>query len=185
MLVDFDDYCEDENRLDLLAQLHAINPAFRCTVFAIPGRGSVRFWRETPTWIELAVHGWEHPHPREAEHWTAEEAGYVMDECAEMFAHGFKAPGWQISDGTYAAATERGWWIADHWDNDHRRPAGQLVHVISPDAAVARDPNHWHGHIPDVCGNGIAERFDELVERVALAGTFQLVSEVVTPWKAP
>jgi len=185
VIVDFDDFCEADNRLDLLEKLRVINPAFRCSVFAIPGKGSEDFWRSTPDWIELAVHGWFHPSPHEAESWSLEQAGFVMDHCAELFTHGFKAPGWQISDPTYVAARERGWWIADHWDNDARRPVGQLTHVISREAGAGHDPGHWHGHIPNVCGNGIAERFDELAERVALAGHFELISEAVTPWEAP
>jgi hypothetical protein len=183
MLVDFDDYCEDENRLDLLHELKTINPAFRCTVFAIPARGTTAFWESTPDWIELAVHGWEHPHPREAENWSFEQAAFVMDYCSELFAHGFKAPGWQISNDTYLAASDRGWWVADHWDNNQRRPTGQLAHVISPAAGAMCDPDHWHGHIPNVCGNGIEETFHYLSERVAVAESFELVSEEVTPWK--
>lgn len=182
MVVDFDDYNEDENRLDLLQQLKRINPLFKCTVFAIPALGSEGFWRSTPKWIELAVHGWEHPHPYEAVSWSYEQAGFVLDHCSELFAHGFKAPGWQISDETYRAATDRGWWIADHWDNDDRRPEGQLVHRIEPDYATRGD--HWHGHIPDVCGNGIAETFSTLSEAVGLATRFQFISEVVSPWTA-
>lgn len=185
MLVDFDDYCEEENRLDLLEKLRALNPAFRCTVFAIPARGSVAFWESTPDWIELAVHGWAHPHPYEAARWTERDAVFVMAYCDNLFAHGFKAPGWQISDDTYRAATKCGWWIADHWDNDHRRPAGQLTHVISRAAGAGVDPDHWHGHIPDVCGNGIGETFSVLAERVAAATSFELISEAATSWEAP
>ena len=63
MIVDFDDYSENLNHLGLLRKLREINPDFRCTVFAIPALGSVRFWERTPDWIELAVHGWWHPTP--------------------------------------------------------------------------------------------------------------------------
>jgi hypothetical protein len=180
VLVDFDDYCEDQNRLDLLGQLREINPAFRCTVFAIPARGSTEFWESTPDWIELAVHGWEHPHPREAEAWTYEQASFVLAYCAELFVHGFKAPGWQISDETYRAALEHDWWVADHWENDARRPAGLLTHRIAPDYATVG--GHWHGHIQNVCGNGLEETFHILSERVATSESFDLISECVSPW---
>ncbi len=183
MVVDFDDYCEDDNRLDLLEELRRINPAFKVTLFAIPARGSETFWRETPDWIELAVHGWWHPHPREAEHWSYEQATFVMDYCASWFAHGFKAPGWQISPATYEAAMEKGWWVADHWDNDAKRPEGLLTHRIAPD--YRETPDHWHGHIPNVCGNGIEETFDELSARVYRAESFEFISEKVTPWSSP
>ena len=181
MVVDFDDYCEDDNRLDLLFKLKEANPAFKCTVFAIPAQGSEKFWRTTPEWIELAVHGWWHPHPREAENWTREQTKFVFSYCHDLFVHGFKAPGWQISDATYEVAMESGWWIADHWDNDARRPQGLLTHRIAPDYQTSGD--HWHGHIPNVCGNGIEETFDQLSQKVSQAESFQFISERVTPWQ--
>lgn len=180
MLCDFDDFCEDENRLDLLHELHDINRAFRCTLFAIPGRGSAEFWDGVPDWCELAMHGWLHPHPREAKHWTYEQTLDVLQARPPRFVNGFKAPGWQVSDGTYQALMEQGWWIADHWENDGRRPAGMRSHVIQPSYRTNGD--HWHGHIGNVCGNGIEETFDELADRVRESGSFQWMSEVIAPW---
>lgn len=179
MLVDFDDLTEADNRLDLLERLHDANPAFRCTLFAIPALGSDAFWDSVPEWCELAMHGWLHPDPHEAEHWTYEQAIEVLAAKPERFVSGFKAPGWQISDGTYEALRWSGWWLADHWDNDARRPEGIPVHVISRDAGAGVDPEHWHGHIGNVCGNGIAETFDTLLARVRNAESFQVMSEVV------
>ena len=73
-----------------------------------PRSGFEKFWRTTPDWIELAVHGWWHPHPREAENWTREQTKFVFSYCNDLFVHGFKAPGWQISDATYEVAMESG-----------------------------------------------------------------------------
>lgn len=179
MLVDFDDFCEHDNRLDLLQQLRDANSQFRCTLFAIPALGSEEFWDSVPEWCELAVHGWEHPHSREAEHWTYDEALTVISRKPQRFVRGFKAPGWQVSDDTYEALRFVGWWIADHWENDSRRPRGILAHVIRPDYLASE---HWHGHIPNVCGNGIEETFPQLLSRVEAAESFDLISEVVEPW---
>ena len=176
MLCDFDDFCETENRLDLLNLLHEANPAFRCTLFAIPAKGSPEFWESVPEWCELAVHGWEHPHPREAADWSYEEALQVLAARPPRFVEGFKAPGWQVSDGTYQALDDCGWWIADHWENLVRIPPGLRTHIISPNW---RYSDHWHGHIGNVCGNGIEETFFELMERVRAAESFQVMSEVV------
>jgi hypothetical protein len=182
VLVDFDDFCEDAHRLDLLQALHDANPAFRCTLFAIPGRGSASFWNDVPDWCELAVHGWMHPHSREAEHWNYLDAVKVLARKPPRFTNGFKAPGWQISHDTYRALEDFGWWIADHYDNDWRRPRGIRAHVISRESAAGVDPDHWHGHIGNVCGNGIEETFDVLLPRVVEAESFQFISEVVEPW---
>ena len=179
MIVDFDDLTEADNRFDLLHALKTANPLFRVTLFAIPALGSDEFWESVPEWCELAMHGWLHPHPREAEHWTYQQAIEVLHKRPERFAKGFKAPGWQVSDATYNALKDSGWWIADHWDNDGRRPKGLLAHVISRAAGAGKDPGHWHGHIGNVCGNGIEETFPELLQRVKDASSFELISEVV------
>lgn len=182
MVVDFDDFREHENRFNLLERLREINPAFRCTLFAIPTQGSAAFWASVPDWCELAMHGWSHPHPQECAGWSYERALEALDNRPPGFAEGFKAPGWQMSDGTYYALVERGFWLADHWENNHRRPKGIRCHVISMAAARLEDPDHWHGHIDNVCGNGIEETWDALAQRVSEADHFEFVSEVVEPW---
>ncbi len=175
MVFDFDDFHETNHRYDLLWQLKEANPGFRCTLFAVPGLGSDEFWETVPDWCELAVHGWLHPHPREAEHWTRDEAIDVMLAAPGWFVDGFKAPGWQISDGTYEAIMELGWWCADHPENDARRPDGLVVNVVG-------GPDHWHGHIQNDCGNGLEETFPKLLEVVRSAKSFEWVSEAVAPW---
>jgi hypothetical protein len=184
VIVDFDDFCEDDHRLELLETLREANPLFRCTLFAIPARGSTEFWDAVPEWCELAAHGWEHPDPYESSAWTYDQAMDSLMCTPARFVSGFKAPGWQISQGTYQAIAEAEWWVADHWDNDDRRPDGIRAHVIAPPAACGADPDHWHGHIPNVCGNGIAETFPELLQRVREAVSFEWVSECTTPWRA-
>lgn len=176
MILDFDDFHEHNHRYDLLERLKQENPAFRCTLFAVPGLGSDAFWNDVPDWCELAVHGWLHPDPREAENWTREETIDVLLSVHERFVKGFKAPGWQISNGTYEALIELGYWLADQPYNDGRRPEGLMVHRLG-------DGDHWHGHIQDVCGNGLAETFSVLLGCVRAAESFELVSEVVQPWR--
>ena len=132
--------------------------------------------------MRAGVHGWEHPHPREAEHWTYLDAVKVLARRPPRFVNGFKAPGWQISADTYRALMDMGWWVADHYENDWRRPRGIRAHVISRTASDGTDPEHWHGHIPNVCGNGIEETFDRLLPVVEAAESFQFISEAVEPW---
>lgn len=172
LCVDFDDFHESNHRLDLLQQLRTFNPAFRCTLFAVPALGTPGFWQSVPEWCELAVHGWLHPDPHECADWTADRMRELIAAKPPRFVEGFKAPGWQISDGCYQALAEAGWWVADQHYNDQRRPAELRVHCEG-------DGDHWHGHIQNVCGNGLEERWDELVDRVRRAETFQLVREAV------
>lgn len=191
MICDWDDFTEDNNRLDLLAELKRTNPLFKCTVFAIPSRCSDAFLLTVPDWVELAVHGWFHGDPPtdggECKDW---ERGLLRRHVIcwnnvrtfhptvkRPFAKGFKAPGWQISDGCYMDLLEAGWWCADKAYNDDRRPHGLLVHRDG-------DGDHLHGHIQNVCGNGLEETFADTMARVRSATSFQFISEVVQPWKS-
>ena len=171
MIFDWDDYHEANNRLDLLQQLKAANSDFKCTVFAVPGLGSDAFWSSTPGWIELAVHGWKHPHPRESENWTYEQMDEYMNKVPQFFVNGFKAPGWQISDGSFNWLLDNGWWVADQSYNDYRRPPSLPAYTLRA--------NSWHGHIQNDCGNGLEETFAQVLELVTEAKSFELVSEVV------
>lgn len=179
MVFDWDDFAEDNHRYDLLLELKRQRPDFRCTLFAVPGLGSEKFWSKVPDWIELAVHGWEHPHPYECAAWSYGRMEALLDHpiVQDFFVKGFKAPGWQISDDCYRVLMDRGYWVGDHPKNDERRPEGLLSHVWG-------GRHHWHGHIQDVCGNGLEETFEAVQQLVRLADTFEFVSETVTPWRA-
>lgn len=176
MVFDWDDFSETNNRLDLLYRLKGLRDDFRCTLFAVPGLGSELFWETVPEWCELAVHGWKHPDPHECENWTYERTMEAMATAPARFVDGFKAPGWQISQGTYKALHDHGWWVADHPDNTGRRPEGIRTHVLDI------GPRHWHGHIQNVCGNGLEQTWQQVVQLVTTADSFELVSESVTPW---
>lgn len=182
MIFDTDDFHETNHRLDLLEQLRDANPLFRMTAFAIPAYCSPEFLASLPEWIEVVPHGWAHggrdcSNPREAENWTYEQAMDVLLSKPDRMVEGWKSPGWQISDGTYQALLELDWWCADHPENDDRRPEGIRTHVLG-------GCDHVHTHVQNVCGNGLEETFFELLPRVANAESFELVSEVVQPWKA-
>ena len=177
MIFDWDDFHEHNHKYDRLWELKRLRPDFRCTVFAVPGLGSDRFWAAVPDWIELAVHGWEHPDPYECAAWSRERMEQLLDEpvVQRYFVRGFKAPGWQISDGCYAVLRDRGYWVGDYPENNRRRPAGIYAHVVG-------GFDHWHGHIQDVCDNGLEETWPQLVDCVRNASSFEFVSEKVAPW---
>lgn len=173
MTFDFDDFHEGNHRLDLLLELKHLNPLFRCTVFAIPGLGSDWFWSSVPRWIELAVHGWLHPDPYECSTWTRRRMEQLLDDPVVLkhFIHGFKAPGWQISDDCYQVLQERGWWVADQHLEDGRRPPDLPVYFYE-------DNGGWHGHVQNVCGNGIEETWAALQEAVKAGTQFRFCSEM-------
>jgi len=171
MTFDFDDFHETNHLLHRLEELKRANPLFRCTVFAVPGLGSDSFWASVPRWIELAVHGWTHPDPYECVHWDRGRMEQLLAEpiVRKHFVNGFKAPGWQISDDCYQVLLDRGWWVADQHLEDNRRPPGLPTYFY--------EDGGWHGHIQDVCGNGIEESWGRLVEAVKGCREFRFCSE--------
>ena len=172
MIFDTDDLYEGHDRLDLLWLLKEANPAFRMTAFCVTGLGSEDYWNSLPDWIECAAHGWLHPDPLEAKDWSYERAHEVLRSVPGRLAGGWKSPGWQISDGTYQALLDVGWWVADQHYNDGRRPPGLRYHCEG-------DGDHVHTHIGNVCDNGLEETWLYLLDRVRRAESFELISEVV------
>lgn len=172
MTFDFDDFHETNHKLDRLRELKLLNPLFRCTVFAVPGLGSDDFWASIPRWIELAVHGWLHPHAHECSDWDTSRMEQLLDEevVRKHFVNGFKAPGWQISDACYEVLLERGWWVADQHLEDHRRPANLRTYLYE-------DGDNFHGHIQDWGSNGIDESWWQLTGRIKNEREFRWCSE--------
>lgn len=175
MIFDTDDLWEGHDRMDLLLELKAANPAFRMTAFCVQGLGSASYWEALPDWIACATHGEFHPHPREAENWSYTKSMEVLLTAPSRLRGGHKSPGWQISDGMYQALRELNYWVADQHYNDHRRPYGLRYHCEG-------DGDHVHTHVQNVCGNGLEETFPYLLKRVREADSFELVSEVAVPW---
>ena len=171
MVFDWDDHCPDNDAMPYMLRLKELNPAFKATLFAIPALGDDEFWNSHPDWIELAMHGWAHPDPYEAAGWTYEQAIDVMLCKPERFVRGFKAPGWQISDATYRAIVDLGWWVADQHLEDSRRPAELPVYFY--------EDGNWHGHVQNVCGNGLEETWEHVCGLVAACEDFRFASEAV------
>lgn len=177
MVFDWDDVWPGHDGMERLTALHDLRPDFRCTLFAVPGRGTPDYWQSFPTWVELAVHGWLHT-PLECADWTRDDIAFAIHHRPSSFVAGFKAPFWTLSDDVYAGLLSAGWWVADHPSNDARRPEGLRTHVLDV------GPEHWHGHIGNDCGNGIEETWDHVVALVERAPSFEFMSEAVTPWRA-
>lgn len=159
IVVDLDDAYPGNDRLPMLLAIRHEVPRFKATLFAIPGRCTPR-WIETmlhhSDWLDIVPHGWTHATNRECERWEAQQA-YDALEAAEHLGFttkGFKAPGWQISDGCYEALEERGYWVADQTYNNARRPAGLRTYLLG---APPPDVHQIHGHIGHLNGHNANE----------------------------
>lgn len=178
------DMCQSHDCRDILLELKKINPAFKVTLFAIPGEMTAELtnWHEdNHDWVELAWHGFYHSSNYECEKITGYEFDNLMtyfDGFAKItpnFVSGFKAPGWQISDEAYRSLLQRGFWVADQAYNNDRRPKDLPVYIINDDPEITS----IHTHTWNCVGNGVYELFDQLVEQIKDETEFRFVSEVV------
>ena len=174
--------CQSHDCRDVLEELHKINPAFKATLFAIPGEMTQELldWCvENNNWVELAVHGFYHTSNYECEKITYGELNDKMIELGHItepyFSKGFKAPGWQISDDVLKWLKDNGWWVADQAYNDNRRPEGLKKYIIGEDPEITS----IHTHTWNCVGNGVYELYDQLVEQIKDETEFKFISEVV------
>ena len=171
MTFDWDDAYPGHDGFDRLLWLRELRPDFCCTLFTIPGLCTPEWCESMPGWVELAVHGWNHITTEECAEWTRDDMAWCLDQpiVKDFFVEGFKAPGWQISDDCYAELLDRGFWVADQHLEDKRRPKGLRTYFY--------EDGGWHGHIGNVCGNGIEETWERVVGAVRGAKEFRFVSE--------
>lgn len=200
MIFDFDDWganhvisdmCQSHDCRAKLDELHYAREAFRVTLFAIPGEMTpelLKWCDANRNWVELAVHGFYHTSNYECEKLTYEEFDRLMEELGGViepfFVKGFKAPGWQISDGAYKWLIDHKWWVADQSYNNDRRPVGLPAYVNNNGEfwsmnGIVEKHEAWHGHTWNCVGNGIYETFDHVKSLVENAESFQFVSEVL------
>jgi hypothetical protein len=194
VVFDSDDFCmyPGKNCLEQLLYLKDRFPNFKATLFAIPRYKNyyqVDFFKmvtdEWGNWLELALHGNTHETNFECQKWSKDDAIAYLNRYrnSRLFVRGFKAPGWQISRGTYQALLECNYWVMDHEvsiytepvPNKERRPRNLKVFELD-------DPRVIHTHTWDTQDNGIKE----MIAKWEVEGypfnedtKFKFISEVV------
>ena len=152
LVVDFDDFSEKNHKLDLLKKLKQEIPNLKVTLFTVPADSSKEFCQKIAQWdwVELALHGEKHNH-LECSIWTKEKTLEVLNKYEQWncFQKIFKPPYWAGSKGLYEALAEKGYIVA------------QTPTAIVGDNKVYRlNHNSVHGHIQNVCENGLEEKFN-------------------------
>lgn len=192
-LVDLDDLCEDKRSYDAIQLLDSLRkeiPTFCATLFTIPGLCSFEFieWlKETRPWLDLCGHGWKHATNYEASKWTREECADVLKRTRLLGIHtrGWKAPGWQISDGCYRALGAEGYWCADQESNHERWRADLPVYHLGIQVFIRHGnviPTKIHGHIGHLGGynaNALDLIYQDIIEAAKADTDFRFISEVM------
>jgi len=172
-IVDADDFCEENNGLETLEYIKSKVPNFKISLFTIPGLCSKEFLDKIKKldWIDMIPHGMKHQTPLEALKWTYDESIQYLKAIEPLnLTRGFKAPGWQISDGMYIALKEKGYWVADQPYNNNRRPEMKTY--------LLDGRNKKHYHIGHMGGHNINEISDFVEELVNLKGEFKFIKDV-------
>lgn len=198
-LLDLDDFADDERSLEDLLRLRDLQAdiqTFKATLFTIPARCSPTFIRtmiEEYQWLDLVQHGWHHRDNYECLSWTKADCKAALLAAREMgfTTRGFKAPGWQISDGCYEALAEEGYWVADQEYNNWRRPLAMPAYVIMNGRGhwVGYDGNQRletataiHGHLGNLNGpnaNALELIMDDIRAAAAKDSDFRFIREVM------
>lgn len=189
------DMCQSHDCRDKLDEFHYVNPNFKATLFAIPAEMTYELaeWcKANSSWIELAVHGIFHNSNYECEKMTYEEFDNALQPLEMMlsnyFVKGFKAPGWQISDGIYQWLLDHDWWVADQSYNNVRRAkiAKSLPAYVNNNGNFVAwngdqdtEVSGFHFHTWDCVGNGVYELSDQIKQDIKDETEFKFISEVL------
>lgn len=177
VVLDLDDFCEENDGINYLEALKAEIPNIKINLFTIPGRCSYQFLKSAwdTDWVDIIPHGFWHNTSRECEHWTYQQSlDYLIQMESMGFTRGFKAPGWQISDGMYRALANQNWWVADQEYNNERRPRGLRAYLLD-------HPNKIHGHIGHM-GSYNANEISLIYDQIIKQGTgkeFKFIKEII------
>lgn len=193
--LEYDDFSGVNSNFGILENFKEHYPNFKVTMFTVPWE--IRFGRNLQEsspitlpkfkpfvdaindcdWIEIALHGLTHA-PLEFAELSYKAAmqriviGMKMFENVGIknFAKIFKAPQWEISEEAEQAAKDMGFLVLHdqyyNWNLANDKPNER-----------APEPFIMHGHVQDVCDNGMAETMHRVL-KLPVDTEFKFLSEV-------
>lgn len=159
--LDFDDFGEKNHRLDLLWQLHDQFDDFKVNLFAIPNNCPPEFvdYVAGLGWIQLCVHGYYHKHHEEV------DEKFLINRSKlhqyHHFAPVYRAPYWQLSDTMYERLKKLGYKIMIHPDDPRQ---GIKYNWNTKDSPPFLKVLYGHGHVQNVCDNGIEQSMENILK---------------------
>ena len=186
IVLSLDDFYSANHELAKLDKLNDYFDDFKVTMFAIPTcmpEDWVQMDVLTRSYMELAIHGYFHKFHECIDWDTTTAIKAIMDAEEPWTIPGFKAPFWIDSDGTLEACAKLGYWVAL---NPEEPPYGKVppnLRTYYHDTDIANIPEEWegdylklHGHIQNVCSNGLPECFDNIL-RLPKNTEFMFISD--------
>lgn len=196
--IEFDDFSPINSRFDLLEKLKEHYPEFKVTMFTVPweiryGRNleesapitssKYKPWvdavKEYEDWIEIAPHGLTHA-PMEFAELSANEATKRLIIGTKMFENKgikytnlFKAPQWEISKEAKEAIEGMGFIVLEDGYYDWNLAEDLPEEIKNSDKIVIA-----HGHVQNVCDNGLEEVFHRLM-KLPVDTEFYFLSEAL------
>ena len=156
--LDFDDFGEQNNRLDWLWMLKEEFPKFKVNLFTCVGKCNPQFLEYISTlhWIQLCFHGWNHVNYEDVS-----EKALSMAVKDFGFAKIYRAPYWNLSDKMYERLKKLGFKIMLHPDDPRQ---GIKYNWNIKNSPPSLDILYGHGHIQDTQGNGLVEAFENIMK---------------------
>ena len=186
-ILDFDDFSQSNNRLDLLFELKSFNPRFKATLFTPAGLSSYEFLKEINKldWLELALHGWYHL-PKECKEWDYKKTISYLEEAEKLgvFVKGFKCPMWIANEYVLQALADKDWWYADNPISEYahiKRPENLKIYYAGTKEIVpgvmGGNYQRYHGHIQEIGGNGLETLYPIL--KTLPENNYLFISEII------
>lgn len=206
ILLDLDDMADDARSCDDWARLCELKgkiPSLKVTLFTIPGMStpsSIEGLKLNSAWVDIVQHGWHHWTNYECLAWTKADCKAALRRGRDLgfTTRGFKAPGWQISDGCYEALAEEGYWVADNHPNAMRlmKWSGLRAYMLGAGGGavifkeidgmgrgfVGVDANVCHGHVGMLGGhnaNALELIMPDILEAARTDTDFRFIREVM------
>lgn len=177
--VEMDDFSPRNSSLNLLEEIKEHYPSFQATLFLVPWE--IRFGEPTPItqeeflpwvnavkknqdWLQIGLHGLTHL-PEEfgslgylASKQRIETAEKMLQNRGIRYEKIFKAPCWSISEEAERACADLGFKVVkDGYYN------WNLKDEFPKELAESGVPIIAHGHIQNVCGNGLEESMGRIL----------------------
>jgi len=202
--IDLHDFSPVNHNIEYLEDLRSHYPNLKITLFMAPfdqqsGKMEsvlkhlkfAQYLSDNRDWIEIGIHGFTHQ-PEEMLRYTQEMVDKMLLATERLYkmlkdekginirvVKGFCAPFWLRNQEVDKALKKRGYWIAI---NDNVNPEGLPFYKYNW-SINEKFPTHLkivrgHGHVQDVCGNGLVESFTSILD-MPTDVEFKFASEVL------